>query len=84
MKEEKSGGGGVVLRGSLIREAARILSDLIEAMHVTSEGDRVVNIEARLPVHLFDRLSVWGAAAEEFEEDDPAEDNGDREPENAW
>lgn len=64
---------------SVVREASRILAMLVEHMHAEESGDRLVRIEANIPLAVFDRMCVWGAAIADAEDDDPAEDGGDLE-----
>lgn len=69
------------MKDALAREAVRILADLCENFHVKGDPGELVHIEADVPLHVFDRMCVWGAAASDFEDDDPIEDNGDVEAE---
>ena len=68
----------------MAREAARILAALLERIEYGGESRGIVRITADIRADLFDRLTVWGAAAEDFKDDDPVEDDGDGEPERAW
>jgi hypothetical protein len=69
---------------ALAREAARILARLVNHLHAGNEARGVVKISGDLPIDLFDRMAVWGSAAEELEDDDPAEDDGDAEREHTY
>jgi len=66
---------------AIAREAARILSAVLDFVHVAGERRGMISIAADLPAALFDRLTVWGAAAEDLEDQGDAEDNGDTERE---
>jgi hypothetical protein len=67
--------------GPIEREAARILSRLICALHATEIGERTVKFEGSISSETYDRLCVWGSASEDFEQDDFPEDDADREAE---
>ena len=68
-------------KDAIQREAARILAALLDALHVVRPERQTVHIEAAVPLMLFDRLCIWGASNEDFEEDDPLEDGHDSEAE---
>jgi hypothetical protein len=54
---------------------------LLEGLHAIETTGRTVSVEGVLSVETFDRLSVWGASAEDFEDDDALEEDTPREPE---
>ena len=64
---------------AIAREAARILSAVLDFVHVAGERPGMVSIAADLPADLFDRMTVWGAAAEDLEDQGDAEDDPDPE-----
>ena len=63
------------------REAARILCELAGSIHVSKKHRGGVVLEADVPEILFDRLCLWGTAAEDLEDDGDAEDGHDLEEE---
>lgn len=71
---------GKPCRGAVEREAARILASLIDHIDATSVSDDAVVLNAKVPLELFDRLSVWGACCQDCEID-PQEPDADLEDE---
>ena len=72
-------GRGARLREESEQNAKMLLEMLINRMHV-ARNERGHNVmEVQLSDTEMDALCQWGADAEDFEEDTPAEDNHDAE-----
>jgi hypothetical protein len=68
---------------AIAHEAARILSAVLDFVHVVGEHRGMVSVTADLPADLFDRMTVWGVAVEDFEDQGDAEDGADAERDEA-
>lgn len=63
-------------KATMHREAARLLSLILPAIHAAAgDAEAIVIVEVALTVEIFDRLCIWGACREDLEVDDPPEDD---------
>jgi hypothetical protein len=76
---------GLVSVGALAdvehREAARLLALLVDKADLKHQDRRQAVVEIAMPLAVFDRLCLWGAARENDEDGDPRNADGEAEPE---